>query len=86
MPYIVLLGAHSDAANKVYRVVYSVSPLRTENIATEGPTFDVAPHLSTGNVDSFEIPETPLVPEKTRCPVYPLVVRVIGKRLHTKRP
>jgi hypothetical protein len=33
------------------------------------PTFDTAPRLSTGNADSFEIPETPSVTETVRCPV-----------------
>lgn len=86
MQHPVRLDAHSDPADKACRVAHSASPLRTEDIATGGPTFDPAPHLSTGNADSFEIPETPSVPEKTRCPEHPSVVRVVGKRLHTKRP
>jgi hypothetical protein len=50
------------------------------------PTFGAAPHLSTGNADSLEIPETPSVTEKMRCPVHPSVVRVVGKRLDAERP
>ena len=84
MQHSVLLDEHSDAADKVYRV--SVNPLRTENIAAGRPTFDAAPHLSVGNADSLEIPQTPSVIEKMRCPVYPSVVRVVGKRLDAEQP
>jgi len=37
--------------------------MRTEDIAMERPTFDPAPHLSTGNEKAFEISKTPSVPE-----------------------
>ena len=83
---VLLLDEYSDAADKVCRMAHSANPARTEDIATGGQTFDPTPHLSTGNADSFEIPETPSVPEKLRCPVHPSVVRVVSKRLHAKRP
>jgi len=66
--------------------VYSACPIRTEDAVTGRPECHAAPHLSTGYTYSFEIPETPPMPEKIRCPVNPSVVRVLGKRLHAERP
>lgn len=86
MQHSVLLDEHSDAADKVRRVAHSANPTRTEDNATGSPTFDTAPHLSTGNADLLEIPETPSVTEEMRCPVHPSVVRVMGKRLNAERP
>jgi hypothetical protein len=83
---VLLLDEHSDAADKVYRVTHSANSTRTEVIAMGKPTFDAAPHLSTGDADSFEIPEIPLVTEKMQCLVHPSVVRVMGKRLYAERP
>jgi hypothetical protein len=82
---VLLLDEHSDAADKVYRVTHSANSTRTEVIATGKPTFDAAPHLSTRDADSFEIPETPSVTEKMQCPVHPSVVRVMGKQLYEER-
>jgi hypothetical protein len=71
---VFLLDEHSDAAGKVCSVAPSANPTRTEDITMRRLIFDAAPHFSTGNADSFEIPETLSVSEKMRYPVYPSVV------------
>jgi hypothetical protein len=83
---VLLLHEDSDAASKVRRVAYSASHTRTEDITAGKLTFAAASQYSTGNIDSFEIPETPSATKKTRCLVYPSVVRVMDKRLDVGRP
>jgi hypothetical protein len=76
---MLFFNEHSDAADKVYRVIYSANNTRTEVIATKKLIFDAAPHLSTGDADSFKIPETLSVTEKMQCSVYPSIIRVMRK-------
>jgi len=61
---VYLLDEHSNIVDRAYSVALSANPTRTEDIIMRRPTPDAAPHLSEGNVDSFEIPETPSVTEK----------------------
>ena len=83
---VLLPDEDSDAANEVCSVASSANRIKTENIAAGRLTFDAASQPSTGNADSVEIPETPSVAEKMRCPVHPSVVRVIGKWSDAERP
>ena len=76
---VLLLNEYSDAVDKVYRVAHSANNIRTETVTTGRYVYDAAPHLFTGDADSFEILETPSVTEKMQCSVHPSVVRVIGK-------
>jgi hypothetical protein len=83
---VLLIDEHSDAADEVCRVAHSTSLPRTEDITIRRPTFEVAPHLSTDNADSFEIPESPSAIQKTWRPVDPSMLRVVDKRLDARRP
>jgi hypothetical protein len=83
---VLLLDEHSDADDEAYRVGHSTSLPRTEDIAMRRPTFEVTPHLSTGNADSFESPESPSATQKTWRPVDPSVLRVMDKRLDAGWP
>lgn len=55
---VLLLDEHSDAADKVYRVAYALNSPRSEGIAPGIIIFYAAPRLSTGNADSFRVPDT----------------------------
>jgi hypothetical protein len=85
MQHPILFHEDSDAASEV-RMAHFTNRTRTEAITVGKSTFDAAPQHSTGNTDSFEIPETPSATEKMRCPVHPSVMRVMDERLDLGRP
>jgi len=65
---VLLLDEHSDAAGKACSMAPSANPTRTKDIAMRRPVLDAAPHLSTGNTDSFEFPETLSVTKEDSVP------------------
>lgn len=70
-----------EAATRLPTTSFSASGVRLSNGISASGISGMVSRSYPESLDSVEIPETPSATEPSRCPVYPSVVRVMGKRL-----